>query len=375
MTGNGQDLSGMIDETIQDNRIAALVMRQYLKPVEGDNAVIFPPTYKGSDNKGSYNIVKLDAFEQNPKIHNVCVIDSVGSQANRMEPLFKTPLYAGLVPHIIVKVMKQAVKDQEKGALVEEIDLLDVGHRIADAVVRFSSGADGIREAFRSIQKDATKMAELAPTSLIFGCWDSRESQVKLPRIIRSTIRAYNVHPLNRAAQYFAPVKHYEEAGVEKAQMDKKEGKTKKGSTLGFYDNPSSDEGIGGVLLDSSSQIIRDTVLSLSALRALRSESDENTEKLRRYLFGLSLVAVTAPQSPLLRMGCELTLDPKAPVQVEIVGCDGSRQPFDLSPEGALQFAMDAAEKFGVKKEPQVFTFDPKKANEKLKELTKEEES
>lgn len=366
MTENGQNLSETINETIQDNRIAALVMRQYLKPVEGDNAVIFPPTYANI----GYNI---DILDQPGEFRNVCVIDSVGSQANRMEPLFKN--YGDLVPHIKVEVRKPPLNGQEKGALIEEIDLLDVGHRIADAVVRFSDKADDISKAFRSVQKNATPLAQLSPTSLIFGCWDSRESQVKLPRIIRSTIRAYNVHPLTRAAQYFAPVKHYDEVGVEKAQMDKKVGDTKKGSKLGFYDNPSSQKGIGGVLLGSSSQLIRDTVLSLSALRALRSESDESTEKLRRYLFGLSLVAVTAPQNPLLRMGCELTLDPQNPAKWEIVGCDGIRQPFELSFESALTYAKAAAEEFGVKKDPQVFTFDPKKANEKLKELTKDEES
>ena len=368
MTENGQNLSETINETIQDNRIAALVMRQYLKPVEGDNAVIFPPTYANI----GYNI---DILDQPGEFRNVCVIDSVGSQANRMEPLFKTPPYDDLVPHIKVTVRKQPLKGQEKGDLIEEIDLLDVGHRIADAVVRFSDKADVISQAFRSVQKDAAKMAKLAPTSLLFGCWDSRESQVKLPRIIRSTIRAYNVYPLTRAAQYFAPVKHYEEAGVEKVQMDQKVGNTKKGSTIGFYDNPSSKKGIGGVLLDSSSQIIRDTILSLSALRALRSESEESTAKLRRYLFGLSLVAVTAPQNPLLRMGCELTLDSQNPAKWEIVGCDGKRQTFDLSFERALTYAKTAAKEFGVEKVPQVFTFDPKKANEKLKELTKEEES
>ena len=156
--------------------------------------------------------------------------------------------------------------------------------------------------------------------------------------------------------------------------MDKKVGDTKKGSKLGFYDNPSSQKGIGGVLLGSSSQLIRDTVLSLSALRALRSESDESTEKLRRYLFGLSLVAVTAPQNPLLRMGCELTLDPQNPAKWEIVGCDGIRKPFELSFERALTYAKTAAEAFGVG-ESKVFIFNPKRANEKLKELTKEEES
>ena len=349
------------DPILENPNIAALVMRQYLKPVEGDNAVIFPPTYADI----GYNI---DTFNTAGETRNVCTIDSVGSQANRMEPLFKTPPYAGLVPHIKVEVRKQPLKGQEKGDLIEEIDLLDVGHRIADAVVRFSDGAEEICQAFESVQKDAAKMAELAPTSLVFGCWDSRGSSVKLPRIVRSTITAYNVYQLKRSAQYVPATERYEEVFDRLSEKERK-----KFADVGMTHVPSTGKP-GGVFLDSNSRVQKDVILSLSALRALRSESEESTAKLRRYLFGLSLVAVTAPQNPLLRMGCELTLDPQNPAKWEIVGCDGIRQPFDLSPEGALEFAKATAEEFGVKKEPKVFTFDPKKANEELKKMKKGEE-
>ena len=344
------------DPILENPNIAALVMRQCLKPVEGDNAVIFPPTYAGI----GYNI---DTFNTAGETRNVCVIDSVGSQANRMEPLFKTPPYDDLVPHIKVTVRKQPLKGQEEGDLIEEIDLLDVGHRIADAVVRFSNGADEISQAFQSVQKDAVKMANLAPTSLVFGCWDSRGSSVKLPRIVRSTITAYNVYQLKRSAQYVPATERYEEVFDKLSEKERK-----KFADVGMTHVPSTEKP-GGVFLDSNSRVQKDVILSLSALRALRSESDENTVKLRRYLFGLSLVAVTAPQNPLLRMGCELTLDSQNPAKWEIVGCDGKRQTFDLSFERALTYAKTAAEAFGVG-ESKAFTFDPKKANEELKKLT-----
>ena len=353
-----QETLERINALLQKDSIAALVMRQSLKPVEGDNAVIFPPTYADI----GYNI---DTVDQTGEIRNVCVIDSVGSQANRMEPLFKTSPCAGLVPRITVEVRKPPLKGQEKGDLIEEIDLLEVGHRIADAVVRFSDGTDEIGLAFRSVQKDAAPMAKLAPTSLVFGCWDSRESQVKLPRIVRSTIRAYNVHELKRSAQYVPATDRYEELFDKLSEKEKK-----KFADVGMAHVPSTEKP-GGVFLDSNSRILKDVVLSLSALRALKSESDEKTEKLRRYIFGLSLVAVTAPQSPLLRMGCELTLDPKAPARWEVVGCDGSRSPFDLSSEQALDYAKVAAEEFGVG-ELKTFIFDAKKANEELKKLKEE---
>ena len=63
----------------------ALTMRQALLPAEGVGAVIFPPTYAPvkAGAKAGYNIDEL--FDGT----KVATIDSVGAQANRMEPLFK----------------------------------------------------------------------------------------------------------------------------------------------------------------------------------------------------------------------------------------------------------------------------------------------
>jgi CRISPR-associated protein Csb1 len=78
------EIKAQLNNVITDeSSAAAIVMRQHLKPVEGDApVVIFPPTYADI----GYNI---DTIDQTGKIKNVCTIDSVGSQANRMEPLFK----------------------------------------------------------------------------------------------------------------------------------------------------------------------------------------------------------------------------------------------------------------------------------------------
>ena len=40
---------------------------------------------------------------------------------------------------------------------------------------------------------DASALAKLAPTSLVFGVWDSRDTQAKLPRLVQSVIRAWDV--------------------------------------------------------------------------------------------------------------------------------------------------------------------------------------
>ena len=119
------------DKWIEDgSAFAALVMRQYLESVEGADAVIFPPTFAKPegvrDNEWpGYNIDRSDDGT------SVCLIDSVGSQANRMEPVFKRDGYKHLVPQISVKTENS------------NIHILDAGHRAADAVVRFASKMEG----------------------------------------------------------------------------------------------------------------------------------------------------------------------------------------------------------------------------------------
>src|SRR5688500_6904340 len=67
---------------------AALAIRAWLMPVEGPDGVLFPSTYAAGDYfPGGYNI------DGDPNGKNVCLIDSVGAQANRIEPLFAEDKY------------------------------------------------------------------------------------------------------------------------------------------------------------------------------------------------------------------------------------------------------------------------------------------
>ena len=189
------------------NGPAALVCRQWLMPVEGRDAVIFPPTFaaaEGGGGKAGYNIDPI-GDPTAPDTKYVAIIDTVGSQANRMEPLFKKNGGAAagdedpfplLVPQIEIKAGNKTV------------NLLDAGHRAADAIVRYSTLGPKLREALDAYQQsgDATELAKIAPTSLVFGAWDSRDTQAKLPRLVASTIRAYDVIELKRSAQYNLPV-------------------------------------------------------------------------------------------------------------------------------------------------------------------------
>ena len=218
------------DHWLREDGPVAIIIRQPLAPVDEDDPVIFPPTYplnpwngrvhtvrdgdyrvsielppdsksdkkEGRDNqKPGYNI---DRF---PDGSNICEIDSPQSQSNRIEPRFKEEILDGtLVPQIVIR------------AGTETVNLLDAGHRAADAIVRMSSMASEFHQAFVAAKSgDFFELAKLAPTSLVFGVWDSRSTYVKVQRALKAYIRATNVLELSRSAQY-SPAVDYVAVGA-----------------------------------------------------------------------------------------------------------------------------------------------------------------
>ena len=315
----------------------ALTLRQSLLPVEGGDAVIFPPTYADI----GYNI---DDLSDGTK---VATIDSVGSQANRMEPIFEEEPYAALVPQVEITYGND-----------KSISILRVGHRLGDALVRSTALADEANSAFSAFLDtgDAAPIARLAPTSLVFGVWDSRDTQAKLPRIVQSVVRAWDVDDLKRSAQYNPPVNYAELGTFTEAQQEKQEGKA--GSDLakrGFVHVPATGEH-GGIV--ANGDIRRTVTVNLVALRRL---SGDDAPSLRRYVLGLALVAATAPLDAFLRQGCLLTPDPDTQAAWTAVARDGTREAVALHADAVLAFAQKAAAHFGVR-ESRTVPFDRDRA-------------
>jgi len=102
---------------------------------------------------------------------------------------------------------------------------------------------------------NAEPLAKVAPTSLVFGVWDSRDTQEKRPRLVASTIRAFNVRELRRGAVYTPPV-DYAELNVFSAEENKKaEGDTKNPlAKRGFVRVPASGSHGGVTTLDRGSK-------------------------------------------------------------------------------------------------------------------------
>jgi CRISPR-associated protein Csb1 len=325
------------DKWFDDDGPAALIISEHLIPVEGPEGVFFPATYapqQGADRdkekfQGGYNI---DTFDDTT---NVCLVDSVGSQANRLEPLFAKKGYSDLVPQIVVTFPTKGLR----------LNLLQANHRAADAIVRCSAFEQELRTAFQEVLRgNAEKLAQLAPTSLVFGVWDSRDTSAKLPRLLSSTIRAFNVRNHTRSANFLTQMT------IDLAKLDIL---PEAGSKEGFA-NALASKVPGGVQLAANGSIRRDATISLAALRRLAvleasgALSVDRTKALHRYILGLSLVAITAPLDPFLRQGCNLVPNINKPRKFELVNLDGARPSFVLSHEDAIKYAREAMKQFGI---------------------------
>jgi CRISPR-associated protein Csb1 len=158
----------------------ALHMKQKLLPVtaqDDEPGIIYPPTYADI----GYSIDTLSDSKR------VALIDSVGSQANRMEPIFKQKFSEDgaadkavwLVPQLEVILSPEKAKERVNGTEQhqEKRSLLDLAHRSADAVVQSCPTLKPLFDAaFEALRQrgDAEPLCALAPTSLVFGVWDSR---------------------------------------------------------------------------------------------------------------------------------------------------------------------------------------------------------
>jgi CRISPR-associated protein Csb1 len=392
----------------ETNLPVAIVLRETLEPVEGADAIVFPPTFAKGDKAlhpyqidelrkdspfqilnrgGDINNEKLERFfrdlinkqketeeslEQiNDQDFNTCEMDTVGRQADRMETSFQKPPLSALVPQIKVSADDQTA------------NLLTVGHRIADAAIRYSS-LDEI--GYAAIQKlahenDALPLAKIAPTSLIFGFWDSQKNrtQFKFGRILSSTIRATNVGVVKRSSQFnpafdvvklgLATVEEVPEAGGEVESSKASDGKDPL-SKIGLRSVPAVDKH-GGVRVFGT--ITRRTQINLVGLRSLEAKGEKSAEEtmnLRRYLFGLALVGGRCQTNYALRQGCHLVLRKDAPIECSLIYPDGTRKEFTWNVSDAYDYAKHAAEVFGVENKDE-FAFDKEKAKSAKAEAKK----
>ena len=277
----------------------------------------------------------------------------------------RTPPYDKLVPQIDIAYGNE-----------KQISILEAGHRLGDAIVRCVGKANGfdLREAAQSAFKcflernDATEIATLAPTSLVFGAWDSRDTggeasahrAVGRPRLERRPAAPRGaVHPA--AAIMWRKVILDQPEGKEAGERSER---GYRHAPAVWRDDARRERVLGGIV--AHGPVERDVTVNLVALRRLGGDSGA----LRRYVLGLSLVAATAPLDPFLRQGCLLVPDVGIAPDWTLVGRGGERTPVALSGSAALDYAQAAAGAFGVGTSRRV-SIDKARAKEDAKKADK----
>jgi CRISPR-associated protein Csb1 len=191
-----------------------------LQPAGGPGAKVFPPTYEG----GKYAAEKRRI---NGEVVDCVLLDSVQSQANRMELALQEALDEK-PPRISLPVITVDFSGTQ-ASFIGRITSLEAPHRIADAILRDSEWDDGTggKKPFRKTPagaaldttslQNATALLGYCPTALVFGMWDSTGARgglgVKLPRAIVSEIIGIGALPGQRTGGRLDPLQISLKAG------------------------------------------------------------------------------------------------------------------------------------------------------------------
>ena len=359
-----------------------------LHPAGGEGTKVFPPTYAGA----VYATEKRRLPDHADPVECV-LLDSVQSQANRMEEALQQALDAGKIKIPVVEVDftpyfpgHDQKEDMRLLDPVGKVSSLQAPHRIADAILR-DSLLDG--KNFRQTEigkrigmvgiRDATALFEHCPTALVFGMWDSTGPKgglgAKFERAMVAEIVGINAVYGVKTSSRIDPLGIQLKAGPLYARsddigwtLDESLAKKEKGKsvTLGKDGRPSeanhgnvtpslSDRDretkeylAGGVTISHAEQTV---VLSLPALRRLRfpveGKYDNNRDNAARTVLaalGLCAAALAAEAGLDLRSRCLLW--PCEPLTWKLLDKPGEPPTeLGLSADAAIKLLNEAVKK------------------------------
>lgn len=327
-----------------------------LEPAGGPGDKVFPPTHSVKDGSRYAN----ETRRINGVGVNCVLLDSVQSQANRMEEALQALWADKRLDLPVVSVDLRAVAPE-----LGFVTSLTAPHRIADALLRDSMHEGTLfrlspigRSFTDATLRDASALFRVCPTGLVFGIWDSTGPRgglgAKFARALVSEIvgigavsgvkTASRLDPtsiVTKAAELYAS-KNADEGwthDVSQARLDakgkpvkyKKEGKVSEANHSNIP--PSVDELAGGVTIDYAQHSV---VLSLAALRKLGFGGGD--VEARAVLAALGLVAVLAAEARGhdLRSRCLLVPRKGHALKFNSVDLRGETTDFELSLDEAL---------------------------------------
>ena len=334
------------------------------QPAGGPGDKVFPPTYVGGSGEGGIYATEqryIDGADVS------CVLlDSVQSQANRMEMALLDEWESGRAPLPVISV--NFTKDDIPNP--RRVTSLEAPHRIVDAILRdseldgvmFRQSATGKRLDTLDI-RNATALFELCPTALVFGMWDSTGprggSGIKFQRTLVSEIIGMHAQQGKRTSSRLDPLQILISAGPVYRTGDGgwtlEQAEAGEGNSRGIRPSEVNHGNIAPSIADGGgftiSRALQTTVLSLPALRRLRfpingGSPDSRVDlAARTALAALAIFAATLvrEQGADLRSRCLLV--PTAPAVWELLDRPGDQpQKFELPSEQGREVYRQAVQ-------------------------------
>jgi CRISPR-associated protein Csb1 len=380
---------------------AGLRLRLRLQPLYGAGEIVFPCTvangkYQTFDRrlpeyKDYQHTRTIDGIVKSSPLGSVpCVIiDSVQSQANRMEDALLTDIRAGniAIPHIVSDFSGVEGLQKEVG----ELSCFECPHRAFDAILRDSVDSAGTpfpaTDAGQSIvkanSKNATALFEISPGSLLFGSWDSTGVSgglgEKFTRCVVSEIVGINTAEGERGGFRVDPLNSSGDVDCEKIaksdgydiwrnrQAGSKKDKMK--ASVVNHGNIIIDKAHGGITAD---YIQQSTTISFAALRQLHFLVDgkDSSAEGQAVLAAMALhaAALNVERGWHLRSRCDLTLEDGATPEWETLsGANSSPQSLPAqSTRKLLNEAIEAAKEAGLRWSDEPLRLKPSTALQKL---------
>lgn len=370
---------------------AAIRLITRLQPAGGRGSKVFPPTHSGG--VYAWERRRLD----NGEVVETVLLDSVQSQANRMEQALLDAHRANKL-----KLPLLQVDFSEHFPDIGVITTLDAPHRIADAIFRDSTHnwkkfrESDVGQAFiKANIRNATALFQYCPHALVFGVWDSTGAEGglgnKFQRAVDSEIVGIEAEEGVRTSSRIDPLGITKAAELYKTEdgdwtLDQKKAKqTAKGEPVKAKPsdfvhgnippdfsryNPKQDRTPlrtmykeirvgdvlpGGVTIDHA---IQTTVLSLPALRRLRfpvkgkeKEAEELNKAARTVLAALALAAIAHLREQGYDLRSRCLLIPEGDALFHLITNNGNKEAFTLADgESVTLFAqaVEQAKKLGL---------------------------
>jgi len=360
----------------------ALRSRLALQPAGGPGDKVMPPTYGVTNDAPNKYATEQRVVDGD--VEDTVLLDSVASQANRMELALLEGWEAGELHFPVAFVDFTTDSDL---ADLGRLTVLEAPHRIADAIFR-DSLLDGTLFRLSDIglaitnarPNAASSLYRYSPTALLFGMWDSTGPKgglgSKFQRAIVSEIVGFGakigvkvgsrVDPLAIEKDAAVLYEHADinrswtldtsEAAVTKNGKPKPAGKDGRPSEVNHGNvTPSIDSRSGGVTITGA---VQTCVLSFAALRHLRFPLDSDEQPIpdarrreaevaaRSGIAALGVAALVYQHALDFDLRSRCLLLPESPMSLELLQRDGSAPTVvDVDHDSAIALVSKAAAK------------------------------